>query len=376
MSDEPISSYLAKLQRGNLLREQGRNTEAEQYFQEAIAEQPSTAIGYSNLAFCYAHWAGHSPKALNTIDRAISLDPNQAPFFAIRAWILVNLDKYPDAIHVATQALTLDPENILALNAQTRAYIGLHDWKLAEAHAHHVLTLAPRNENAANFLALALRQQGKLQESETVTANLLAQVPESTLTQVNAGWSALQAGDHRRANRHFLEALRLDPNCDYARRGLQHSFNSRVWIYRIYYHFIAWLSRHRKGSRYFFVAVVYIIYRLIVTELRTEFGGEGIHWALVVAALYFVIFGFGRSFANLFLLLDPFARYSLTRKEMGWSFFAGSVYALILGYEMSAQAWLQSAVLIAILAFFLWGVLSPRIQDAFSRKTPGDMTAN
>jgi tetratricopeptide (TPR) repeat protein len=376
MSNESTPGYQANLQRGELLRQQGRHAEAEQYIQQAIAEQPNSPEGYYELAFCYCNWDGHSPKALGSIDRAISFAPNRAEFFALRAWILGNLDKDREAIQVAEQALALNPSSILALNAQTRARIGLSDWKLAEENARHTLTIAPRNATASNYLAVALRQQGKLGESEAVSADLLARVPDNAVAQSNAGWSALQAGDHQRANRHFMEALRLDPNCDYARKGLLHSFNSRVWIYRIYFQFIAWLGRHRKGMRYFFIAVVYVVYRVVVTGLRTEFGGEGVHWAFVVMALYLVIFGFGRSFANLFLLLDPFARYALTRKEMGWSCFAGSIFALILGYEISEQAWPQAAVLIAIPAFFLWGVLYPRFQNALAPRPSADITTD
>jgi tetratricopeptide (TPR) repeat protein len=373
MSDAP--GYQANLQRGELLRQQGRYAEAEKYLQQAIGEQPSHAEGYYELAFCYCNWSGHGKKALETIDRAIALDPNRAEFFSLRAWILGNLDRNKEAIQVGDLALELNPYSVLALNAQTRAYSDLQNWKQAETHARRTLAINARNELAANLLAVALRQQGKLRESAAVTAGLLAQVPDNAMAQCNAGWSALQMGDHRRANQHFLEALRLDPNYDYARRGLLHSFNSRVWIYRLYFQFIAWLGKYRKEMRIFFFLVVYVVYRLAVTALRTEFGPEGIHWAYVVITLYFVIFGFGRSFANLFLLLDPFARYAITRKEMGGSLFAGTLYGLFLGLLIAGQAWPQAAVLIAILAFFLWGVLAPRFQDAFARKSPDEVVA-
>jgi Tfp pilus assembly protein PilF len=366
MDIEPSSSYQANLQRGELLRQQGRHTDAERYLQQAIAEKPSQAEGYYQLAFCYCNWNGHAKKALQTIDRAISLDPTRADFFALRAWILGNLDNDKEAVAVAQQALEMNPFNVLALNAQTRSLCDLQRWAEAEASARRALAIAAGNEVATNLLAIALRQQGRTAESDAVTAGLLSRVPDNAMAQSNAGWSALQAGDYRRANQHFLEALRLDPNYDYARRGLLHAFNSRVWIYRIYYQFIAWLGKHRREMRYFFIFVVYVVYRFIVAELRTQFGKEGVHWAMVVITLYLVVFGFGRSFANLFLLLDPFARHALTRKEMGWSFLAGSIFLLFLTLLISAQAWPQALVLLAILAFFIWGVLSPRFQDAFN----------
>jgi tetratricopeptide (TPR) repeat protein len=375
MSTQITSSYQANLLRGELLRNQHRYTEAEKFLQQAIAEQPNRAEGYYKLAFCYCGWNGHDPKALHTVDRAISLEPNRAEFFALRAWILGNLKKQKEAIKVAGQSLALNPSSLLALNAQTRAYCELQDWTKTEANARHTLAINSRNELAANLLAHALRQQGKLRESEALTASILAQVPDNPMAQSNAGWSALRMGDHQRANRHFLEALRLKPDYEYARHGLLHSFNSRVWIYRAYFQFVSWLGKHGKAMRFFFLAVIYIAYRIVVADLLKAYGNGSTNWILVIVALYFTILGFGRPFGNLFLLLDPFARHALTPKEKGRSILAGLFYSFFLGFEIMVGAWPQTAVLLAVPAFFLWGVLVPRFQDTFSRqssaKVPG-----
>ena len=180
----------------------------------------------------------------------------------------------------------------------------------------------------------------------------------------NAGWSALQAGDHQRANQHFLEALRLDPNDDNSRRGLLHSFNSRVWIYRMFFQVVSWLGRFRKGMRIVFFVLIYTGYRFVITGLRTEFGSEGVHWSVVLIACYLVLFGFGRSFGNFFLLFDRFARRALTRKEKAWSFLAALIYGLLLASLIYDKAWPQAGVLIAIVGLFLWGVIAPRFRDA------------
>jgi tetratricopeptide (TPR) repeat protein len=376
MSDAGSSDFQANLQRGELLRDQHRYPEAEKYLQEAIALEPARAEGYYELAFCYCNWDGHEAQGLATIDRAIGLDPNHAEFFALRAWILGNLDRNQEAINVAHQALILNPTSILALNAQTRAYNDLKEWRQSEIHARRVLALNANNNLAGNFLAIALRQQGRAQESEAVTAGLLSRAPDGALTQCNAGWSALQAGDPRRANRHFLEALRLKPNYDSARLGLLHSFSSRVWIYRLFFQYALWLGRHKKGMRIFFILTIYMGYRLAIVTLRTEFGPQGLQWGLVLVAFYLILFGFGRSFGNLFLLLDPFARHALTGKEKAWSILAGLVYGLLIASLISQAAWPQAGVLLVIVGLFLWNVLIPRFQDAFRRATPVEVAAN
>jgi len=120
--------------------------------------------------------------------------------------------------------------------------------------------------------------------------------------------------------------------------------------------------------RYFWLIAIYIIYRVVIATIRTEMGDRGTYWIFVAVAFYLILFGFGRSFGNFFLLLDPFARHALTGKEKGWALFAATLYGVILGFEISGQAWAQVAILSAVPAFFLWGVFMPRLQDAFARK--------
>ncbi len=357
-----------------MLRNQSRYPEAEKYLQQAIGEQPENAQGYYELAFCYCNWTGQSKKALDTIDRAISLDPDQAEFFALRSWILGNLNKHKDSLRVAGQALEMNPFDLLGLNAQTRAYTCVSDWKQAEASARRTLAVYPENELAANFLAQALRQQGRLQESDAVTSSLLAQVPDDAMAQCNAGWSALQMGDHRRANQFFMESLRLDPHYEYARRGLLHSFNSRVWIYRIYFQMIAWLGKHTRGMRFVILAVIYIVYQVILAGIRGKYGQDqdkAWAWIFVAMVFYLILFGFGRSFGNFFLLFDRFARHALTTKEKIFSVVVMLTYAFVMCYEIGGESWPQTAILTGVLVFFTWGVLYPRFQDALQREVIG-----
>jgi tetratricopeptide (TPR) repeat protein len=373
MSDP--AGYQANLQRGAMLRHQSRYPEAEKYLQQAIGDEPNNAEGYYRLAFCYCDWPGHSEKAISAIERAISLDPNRAEFFGLWSWILGNQKKYKDAIQVADHALGMNPYSLLALNSQTLAYGNLSDWKKAEASTRRTLEIDPENELATNLLAQALRQQGRLQESEAVTASLLAQVPDNAMAQCNAGWSALQAGDYRRANQFFMEALRLDPDYDYARRGLLHAFNSRVWIYRLYFQMIAWMGKHTKGMRYVILAVIYIVYQIVLAQLRSEYGMvDSQPWILVAMVFYLVLFGFGRSFGNFFLLFDPFARHALTGKEKRFALIVAVMYAAALSCEIYLQAWPQTAILTGVLIFFTWGVLFPRFRDAISRPSSAEIT--
>ncbi len=54
----------------------------------------------------------------------------------------------------------------------------------------------------------------------------LANDPENALTHANQGWALLHRGDHERALEHFREALRIDPELEWA-RGRASSRRSR-----------------------------------------------------------------------------------------------------------------------------------------------------
>jgi tetratricopeptide (TPR) repeat protein len=367
MNDESASGYHAKLQRGAMLREVARFADAERFLQGAIAEQPGQAQGHLELAICYEAWGDHDKEALACVERAIALAPNEARPHAWRAWILGSLDRERESIAAAQDALRLNPHDILALNAMARAHAGLQEWKESERCAREVLALNAENSAGLNLLSVALRQQGRVREANAISDQLLALVPENPYAQNSAGWAALQAGDHRLANRHFIEALRLDPTLENARRGLVHAFNSRVWLYRMYYQYLAWLGRHKKAMRYVILIIMYVVYRGVVGTLRVHYGHAGQVWIPVVIAIYFIIFGFGRSFGNFFLLLDPFARHALGRKEIILSCLVLVAYGILMLAELVMQAWLPLAILVAIPACFLWAALSPTVQDAWAR---------
>ena len=56
--------------------------------------------------------------ALVACERSIALRPEDAAMWAIHREILLNLERYPDAIASAQKVLSLDPQNALALTYQ------------------------------------------------------------------------------------------------------------------------------------------------------------------------------------------------------------------------------------------------------------------
>jgi tetratricopeptide (TPR) repeat protein len=359
---EPFSPFFTlggdeNLQRGIILRLQHRYADAQTYLAKAIEVRPDLAAAHFQMALCYIDWGKHEKQALIYIDRAIALNPREASFFAAKAVLMGNMNKHGEAMRLADEALALDSENINGLNVKTRSFSAKAKWREMEASARRTLEIEPGDEVATNFLALALRQQGRREEGDKITAELLARTPENAWAQTNAGWSALEAGNYRQANSYFLCALRLEPDYEDAREGLLHSINSRLVLYRIYVRINSLYNRFDVTTRVGIVALWCILYHYTSRYLHHTLGHVGgeIMWFLMI--VYFTVFACGREFGNFFLLLHPFGRHALSRDDKIWAWvtFLGYLWLLRLSFQL--HVWTGIVFLPLIGICFLVSVL-------------------
>jgi len=304
MNDAPHPQLLRGLQ----LKELGRYTDAESAFREALAQEPNDAFALHQLAGCQWQIPGRHKDALETINQAITVEPNESEHHVLRAFILCVLDRPKEALAAARTALGFAPNDTSAFAAEAQAHLQMESWALAEQAARQSLALDADNSVAANQLAQALRLQNKQAENAAHLAGMLARDPDDAFTHANAGWAALQRGEHREAEVHFREALRLDPDFDYAREGLLNSFRARSPIYRAYLKYSFAMQRLSQGARW---AVIIGLY------LAVKFAGR-LPGGFVLVALYFLFVLWvwvARGVGNFILLFDRFARYALRPRE-------------------------------------------------------------
>ncbi|HWB61536.1 MAG TPA: tetratricopeptide repeat protein, partial [Chthoniobacteraceae bacterium] len=242
MSDQGGQSS-GYIQRGLLLRQQRRYAEAEGFFRDALAQNPNDSFALMQLASCQLQMENRERDALQSIDRAIALEPNEAAYHGMRSCVLSSLDRGAEALKAADAGIELDPTSSFVFTARAQALLHLEKWSDAEAAARQALFLDADNSSAANQLAQALRLQNKMDENAGQIAGMLMRDPEDARTHGSAGWSALQRGNHREAARHFVEALRLDPESEYARHGLMESFRARSPLYRAYLAYGFWMQK-------------------------------------------------------------------------------------------------------------------------------------
>jgi tetratricopeptide (TPR) repeat protein len=297
-----------QLLRGLQLKELGRYADAESAFKEALSQEPNDAFALHQLAGCQWQIPGRHKDALETINQAISVEPNEAEHHVLRAFILCVLDRPKEALAAVRTALEIDPNDTGAFAAEAQAHLQMQNWPKAEEAARQSLALDADNSVAANQLAQALRLQNKQAETDAHLAGMLARDPDDAFTHANAGWSALQRGERLVAETHFREALRIDPDFDYAREGLLTSFRARSPLFRVYLKYCFAMQRLSSGARWAVILGLYFGSRV----------ASALPGGVAIVALYFLFVLWvwvARPVGNFLLLFDAFAKYALRPRE-------------------------------------------------------------
>jgi tetratricopeptide (TPR) repeat protein len=337
MSGEFASAHL---QRGMHLLRVRRYEEAEAAFKDALAGEPDDDFTLHQLAVSIWHQDHREKEALAAIQQAIRVAPNESEHHALKALIVGNTHSVDFAMGPANEAIRLDPTSTFAWFVRAQLYLSARKLPLAEADARKALSYDPDHNGAATVLSHALRMQGKVAENEGQIAGMLARDPEDDDNHAAAGWNALQAGQYDRAQTHFREALRLNPESEFARQGLIEAFKARSRIYRIYLRWNLWMASRSSSFQWGVVIGLYVLMRFS----RALFQGKYAPVAAIVAVLYFIFVlwvHIARGLGNLMLLTDRFARHALTRGETREALAVGGCVVL--------------AVLCGAIGAVLWG---------------------
>ncbi|MDA0811605.1 MAG: tetratricopeptide repeat protein [Verrucomicrobia bacterium] len=184
-----------------------------------------------------------------------------------------------------------------------------------EKSAREALSHDGDHDFAQNLLTQALLLQGKTDENAYTIERQLARDPDDPMPHFNAGYAALRRGDHRKAEEHFRESLRLSPSFESAREGMLESFRARSIIYRGYLKWSFWLAKFSAKYRFGIIIGLYLVYNMVVKALQKV----SPLLAFLVIALY-LLFALwthvARGVGNLIVLMDRNARMALRKPEV------------------------------------------------------------
>lgn len=352
---------IAHLERAQLLLQQGRPADAEREAGLAVAQAPDHPRGHLLLSISRIEQKKNA-LALVAARTALGLAPDAPECHYVHALALHRSENNQEALTALQAAIRLAPENEEYFTLLAAIHLNLRDWSAALAAAEQALALNPEHTEAANFRAMALVRLGRKDEALTTVDAALERDPESAFSHANKGWTCLHRNDPARAQEHFREALRLDPNLDYARDGMLEALKARNWIYRGMLTYFLWMSR-QKGWMQAAVIVLFVV----VTALL---GGLALHhplaWIPLILAYAFVYLTWTSApMFNLFLLLDRFGRHVLTRDmKVGACWFGGTVAAA--GLAATAALFVAHGLPWLIAALFLVA-LSINVAITFGR---------
>ena len=219
---------------GTVYLQQANKAAAVECYLKAAAIQPDSAAAQTALGMAAYVQGQHSQAALY-FQLALELEPDAEETRVLLNNTLLALGRSPEPGSSASRSLpplqasppaetfsaprpAPRPEPVRVRNAAEREYdqgvefLKERQFALAETKFRKAITLRPNYPDALNNLGLALRMQGKLEESVTVYRSALQLRPDNPLVYDNLGISLQMLARFEEAIESSTRALQLQPN--------------------------------------------------------------------------------------------------------------------------------------------------------------------
>jgi tetratricopeptide (TPR) repeat protein len=339
----------AEIERAQLLINQSRFEMAEKELRSAAAQDPDDFRAHALLAYCLLRLGRHA-EARSEADIAISKEPGAPYPHYMLALILVETGRRAEAKLAVREAIRLDPSDADHFALLGGIHLDDKSWAEALKSAESALVLDAEHVQGANVRAAALVKLGRGAEAGQTLDAALAREPESAVTHANMGWTLLERGDHAKAQEHFREALRLDPQQEWAREGIVESMKARNPIYRLMLQYFFFMSKLPPKGQWIVVIVALVGMRLLRATANAYPAFEPA--AMVIGVLYVLFMAatwLARPLFDLVLRLDRFGRLCLSQDQIRGSnllalTLSASLAFLILRFATGNDAFLSAAI--------------------------------
>lgn len=282
LQEDPEDVYVIYLL-STILLEQRKLDEALKTIQSGMAIAPEFALFHYAQAI-YFYYKNKTKDALKSLAEALKLNPFDDDFYTLKAQILMHDKEFSKALIAANEALKFNPENTTALNHRSKCLARLGNKTEALDALHKSLELDPNNE----------------------------------ATFTNLGYRALEDGNHIQALESFKEALKLQPNNVVAQEGMKEALKSKYWFYRKYLSFEFWLEEHRRN----------IFYVVIAINVLIKAAGAYSMLLSILLIMSFLAIRLIKPLSNVYLLLHPFGKLILDKREKLTARVIGSGFGL------------------------------------------------
>jgi tetratricopeptide (TPR) repeat protein len=342
------------LDRALLLYNQSRYELAEREVRQSLSDDPDHPVAHAVLAFCLAG-RKQFDEARQEAERAVALAPWFPFVHYARAKVLYQQDRLPEAEDALAEAIRLDPGDPDQFALRASIQFDRRRWDDALASAEQGLAIDPDHVNCANLRAMALVKLGRKAEAGATIEGALAKDPENALTHANQGWTLLHQGDHKKALEHFREALRIDPELEWARVGIVEALKARHLLYRVMLRYFLWMSTLSRQVQWAVVLGILFGPRLLSSLAESVPAAAP---AIIPLAVGLVGFAYLTWVAdplfNLLLRVNRFGRYALSRDQVVASNWVG---ACLVGGLVAAVAFVPLSRDLALIGLAYFALL-------------------
>ncbi|MEG4348354.1 tetratricopeptide repeat protein [Microcoleus sp. LAD1_D3] len=206
-----IELYQKQFNQGNILKSQGRFTEAIAYFKNALVLHPNSIEATTNLAVTL-HQTGDLAEATTYYQRAIEIDPNCAQAQNNLGILLQDQGNIMAAISCFQKAIALNPVYVKAVNNLGATLQQQGDLATAIACFHQALSVNSNYVPALVNLAAAMQTQSQLDEAERLYERAIGVEPNNPTGHYSLGNLCLGAGKIKQAISSLERAISLNPN--------------------------------------------------------------------------------------------------------------------------------------------------------------------
>lgn len=203
---------------GNDLLGYGNYEEAEYYFTESMERDPKYVNSLVGKATALV-WLARDEEALELVDAALALNPQNAEAYNVQAMAYSNLGMYEASLASSDKAIKLKPDFAVAYNHKGNALYYMERYQEAIENYDLAIKYDAELFNAYNSKGNALYALGKYEDSIKSYDKALELEPYNATAYYNKGSSLYVLGRFEEAIQCFDQNIELDPNPAYGYYG-------------------------------------------------------------------------------------------------------------------------------------------------------------
>lgn len=307
IQDLPLLPHIERIERALDLR---RPELAIQLTMEQLQHYPQESALYQLLARAYQQ-QGQQLQAVEAMQQALTLDPENADAYAYYGLLLSNEYSRQEAEQSFQYALSLEPDNFLA-HYWYACYLWeeKEDYQQTLFHIEKAIELEPLEAPCYSLLGLTFAKLGRVVEAEQAIEQAISLDPEAYDTHHAKGIFTMQyLQDAEKAYPSLLEAVRLNPTDETLRGHFASAVGARKKGIGIFWKISFWIQRLGKKSKLIYPATVFFLF---ICGFAFESNPTlGLIITIPILIVYAVVFLF-------VVMVDPLFRKMVEKEERSY----------------------------------------------------------